>query len=313
MKKYLLILIFLAITFLSFAGNGNNVNFSIQFYNKKIYFLGDPVWVEAVVSNNSTSTVHFKVADNRFFTLDFAARTETNLQINHTQKYTIERSSDKPVFFRQINLEPGEKYGILVELNDFLEFKNPGIYILEASFYPNLYSGNSPEAVKSNRVTLDIRPALSTPLMKEMINRKTGKVIKREPIPPDEVVSFTIKARQKSQWDRFFLYFNLEKLILKNPERSRVYKRLSEENKKRMIGKFRDELREEKVDRDILTIPSSFQITKTTYTPFEGRVEVIEKFKYSDYTEVKKYIYYMERKDKYWQIVNYEIQNLGTE
>jgi len=313
MKKYLLILVFLTITFLSFAGNGNNVNFSIQFYNKKIYFLGDPVWLEAVVSNDSTSTVHFKVADNRFFTLDFTARTETNLQINHTQKYTIERSSNKPVFFRQINLEPGEKYGILVELNDFLEFKNSEIYILEASFYPNLYSGSSPEAVKSNRLTLDIRPALSTPLLKEMINRKTGKVIERESIPPDEVVSFTIKARQKSQWERFFLYFNLEKLILKNPEKSRVYRRLSEENKKRMIGKFRDELREEKVDRDILTIPSSFQIIKTTYTPFEGSVEVIEKFKYSDYTEVKKYIYYLERKDKYWQIVNYEIQNLGTE
>ena len=313
MKKYLLILIFLAITFLSFADNGNNVNFSIQFYNKKIYFLGDPVWMEAVISNNSASTVHFKIADNRFYSLDFKAWTETNLRINHTKKYTIERSSNKPVFFRQINLEPGEKYGTLVELNDFLEFKNPGIYTVEAAFYPDLYTGNSPQAVKSDRLTLDIRPALSTPYLKEMTNRKTGKVIAREPIPPDEVVAFTIEARQKSQWDRFFLYFNLEQLILKNPERGRVYKRLSEEDKKRMLKTFRTELQEEKVDRDILTVPSSFQIIKTTYTPFEGKVEVIEKFKYSDYTEVKKYIYYLERRDKYWQIVNYEIQNLGTE
>ena len=121
--------------------------------------------------------------------------------------------------------------------------------------------------------------------------------------------AFTLSARQKSQWERFFLYFNLEKLILRNPERSRVYRRLSEENKRKMIRRFKDELREEKIDKDILTIPSSFKIIKTTYTPFEGTVEVIEKFKYSDYTEIKKYTYYLERKDQYWQIVNYEIRS----
>ncbi len=312
-KKYLLIVPFLALTVLSFAGNGNNVDFSIQFYNKKIYFLGDLVWVEAVVSNNSTSAVHFKIADNRFFSIDFTARTETNISLNHSKKYTIERSSDQPVFFREINLEPGEKYGVLIELSDFIAFKKPGVYIVEASFYPGLYSGNSPQAVKSNRLILDIRPPLSTPEMKEMTNSATGVRIERKPIPPDEVVAFTLSARQKSQWERFFLYFNLEKLILRNPERSRVYRRLSEENKRKMILRFKDELREEKIDKDILTIPSSFKIIKTTYTPFEGAVEVIEKFKYSDYTEIKKYTYYLERKDRYWQIINYEIQNLGTE
>ena len=314
-KKYTIVLIILLILVQvpSFSLTGDAIGFTINFHNKKVYFLGDPVWIEAVITNNSTETYHFKVADNRYYTLDFTVKTPTNIKLVHSRKFTIERNSDQPVFFREISLEPGERYGVLVNLNDFIDFNRADTYMVEAYFYPELFVGNKPEFFVSNRLTLDIRPALKTAEAREMTNLVTGEKIERQPIPPDEVVSFTLSARQKSQWNRFFLYLDLEELLKKNPSRKRQYIRLSEEDRRMMLKHFKEELKQEVVDRDILVIPSSFRILKTTYTPFEGTVEVLEKFKYTDYTEKKKYTYYLVRKDKYWMIVNYEIQNLGTE
>ena len=80
-----------------------------------------------------------------------------------------------------------------------------------------------------------------------------------------------------------------------------------------MIKLFKEQLKEERIEQEILVIPTIFEVAKTTYTRFEGTVQVIEKFAYRDYTEIKRFTYYLRRMDKYWIIYNYQIQNLGTE
>ncbi len=69
----------------------------------------------------------------------------------------------------------------------------------------------------------------------------------------------------------------------------------------------------EKIDEDILMIPTEFEILKTTYTPREAVVEVLQKFAQRGFKEVKRYTYYLYRKDDIWVIYNYETRNMGTE
>jgi hypothetical protein len=149
--------------------------------------------------------------------------------------------------------------------------------------------------------------------MESVIETETGKTLEKEPLPPDEVVRYTINARQRSQWDRFFLYLDLEGLILNNPERSAQYRKKSAADRGKMIDEYMKELRQETVHEEINVIPVTFEIQKTTYTANKAQVLVLEKFKYRDYTELKEYTYHLERKDRFWLIVNYEIHNRGTE
>jgi hypothetical protein len=72
-------------------------------------------------------------------------------------------------------------------------------------------------------------------------------------------------------------------------------------------------LSSEKIDEDILMIPTEFEILKTTYTPREAVVEVLQKFAQRGFKEVKRYTYYLYRKDDIWVIYNYETRNMGTE
>jgi hypothetical protein len=287
--------------------------FSIRFYDQKVYFLGDPVQVEAVITNSGTDTLRFKVADNRFFNLDFDVRTTTNVGLYHAKEFTIARNSDQPVFFRELSLEPGEKYGIVVDLTSYARFPSPGQYVLQATFFPELFRGPDSSALKSNRLALNVKPPVATAEEKAVVEAETGALLARQVIPPDEVVNWTIAARQKSQWERFFLYLDLESLMRKNPEKDRSFRNATESARRQMVDQFRQQLRAMTIKQDISVIPSSFQVQKTSYDPAEADVQVLEKFKYPDYTELKAFTYHLKRSDRYWIIYDYEIRNQGTE
>jgi hypothetical protein len=167
--------------------------------------------------------------------------------------------------------------------------------------------------VKSNKLSLHIRPPVATPEERVRIEQETGRMLEREKMAPDDVVDYTIRARQKSQWEKFFLYLDLESLYRRDPKRESRYQRYSEEDQRRILSQFRKELQQEVVDRDILLVPSSFEILKTSYTPYKATVIVKAKFKFPDFTEVKQYSYFLTRKDLFWLITGYDIINLGTE
>jgi hypothetical protein len=167
--------------------------------------------------------------------------------------------------------------------------------------------------MKSNRLTLSVKPPVATEEERAVVEAETGAIISREALAPDAVVAATIQARQKSQWERFFLYLDLESLLRKNPEKDREWRRSSQEAQRRMLDEYHRQLMAARVQQDINVIPSTFEVQKTSYTPSEASVQVLEKFAYPDYTELKQYIYYLKRQDRYWIITDYEIKNLGTE
>jgi hypothetical protein len=288
-------------------------SFSIRFFDKKVYFLGDEILVEALITNTTAETLRFKVADNRVFNLDIDARTTTNLSVGHAREFTTERNSDQPVFFRELALEPGEKYGIVVDVTRYAAIKEPGLYILQASFFPELWRGRDSQPILSNKLTLSVKPPVATVEERAVVEAETGMLLAREVLPPDAVVAATLQARQKSQWERFFLYLDLESLLRKSSEKDRAWRRSGPEAQRQMLEGFRRQLMTARIDQEINVIPSSFEVQKTSYTPSEATVQVLEKFTYADYTELKRYTYHLKKQDRYWIIADYEIKNLGTE
>jgi len=323
-KRIIIVLLLALLARFGASADTGGVDFQIRYYEKRIYYLNDPehsIYLEATLSNNSSATFRFKMAENRAFNFDFEVTTPTNLLLDHSQSFSRARTSNRPVLYREISLEPGDKFGLVVSLEDFVQISKAGLYTVQAAFYPELYlpgpvadqSSLSKPSLQSNSLMLSIRPEIVFEQERAMIEAETGKLIQRQPLPPDEVVGYMLNARQRSQWEKFFLYLDLPQLYRKNPGRAEAYRRMSEENRLAAIERYREQLRAESVDVDILLIPVEFQIERTTYTPLEAEVAVIERFQYRDYAEVKRYTYYLERRDTIWLITDYDIVNLGTE
>jgi hypothetical protein len=296
------------------------IELSIRFFDKRIYYAADaPILVQVSVSNKGPGAYRFKLADERAWSVDFDVRTVSNRPVDPADTLIRRRTAAAQVYFRDINVESGESFSFVEDVRDYVDLRQSGAFVVQARVYPELYHavsvGGSGAALESNRLSLNIRPPAITgpdgiPLAMDV---ETSAVLVRERLPPDEVVAYTLTARQRSQWEKFFLYLDVEAMLSRDGGRRRQWLAESEEGRLRMAARYRTELQSALIDGDIAAIPTEFQIERTAYSAEEGTVVVLEKFRGGNYTERKRYTYTLRRKDDIWTIVDYTVINLGTE
>ena len=198
-------------------------------------------------------------------------------------------------------------------LKDYIVISEPSIYYFDLNFYPELYKSKF-KKLSSNRLTLEINPELSAASSSSLpVKAKTAELLVPEEIAPDKVVEQTIIARQKSLWDQYFLYIDVEAMLKRNPSLERKYNSSNAEDQAKMIQAFKTDLMQNKIENDIVAIPERFEIKKTTYDKTSGTVEVIQWFKYPTFSQKKKYLYQVRQHEGIWKIVDYSVTNLGTE
>ena len=303
-----------------FAQNKNDfskASVSIKYHNRAIYYPGNsadnPINVHITIKNEGTETLRFKLADDRAFSLDFNVYTVKNTRLPNTEKLIEKRTSNTTVYFRELALEQGEEYSFIENLKDYIKIDDSSVYYLEMNFYPELYKSKF-VSINSNRLTLEIRPSPSAASSSYIpVSAETAEILKPEALAPDKIVEQTIIARQKSLWDQYFLYMDVESMLKRNPNLKKKYITVSAEERERMINSFKADLMQSRIENDIIAVPEKFQIEKTTYTPTEGSVIVTEWFKYPNYSEKKSYTYKVRQREGIWTIYDYSVVNLGTE
>ena len=325
-----IVLIFLGLFCLGISNlwGETGVSFSIRYFDKRVYYLEqDSILIQITLTNNGPSPYRFKLADERAFSVDFDVRSSSNRAVEAADYMVRKRSQSQQVYFRELSIEAGESFSFVEDLCDYAAITQSGSYVVQARLFPELYqaieSGISPgknlaaagRPLESNRLTLSIRPRLITgpdgiPLELDV---ETNAVLVREKLPPDEVVSYLLTARQKMQWEKFFLYLDLESMLSRDAYRRRQYNAESEEGRRAMIARYRQDLQSSTVDGDISLIPMDFTIERTVYNTQNGTVTALEFFRVGNYTERKRYTWYLEKKDDIWTIVDYSVVNLGTE
>lgn len=295
----------------------DDMSVSIKYYDRTMYYPGNPdtnpVFVHISIKNNSARTMRFKLADDRMFSVDFNGYTIKNLQIPQTENVIRKRTTNQTVYFREISLETGEEYSFVENLKDYIEISEPSVYYVELKFYPELYKSKY-LSVTSNRLSLEIRPSPSAASSAVLpVKNKSAELLKPEEISPDKVVEQTIIARQKSLWDQYFLYLDIEAMLQRNAPAKRKYISSSAEERVRMLKNYRADLMQSRIDNDIVAVPDKFEIERTVYSKTEGTVTVTEWFRYPNYHEKKSYVYKVRQREGIWQIYDYTVTNLGTE
>lgn len=325
-KAILALILFLGVLSALRAGD---ITMTIRYFDKRIYYIQgtpgsaipgekvDPIYVQVTIANNSPSTYRFKLADERAFSVDFDIRTMTNRTVEAVEGLIRKRTENRQVFFREVAVESGESFSFVEDIRDYASLNQSGSFVVQAKLYPELFrpGEGTAEILESNRLSLSLRPPVlpgpgGIPL--EM-DTATNALLVREKLPPDQVIDYILTARQKSQWEKYFLYLDLESMISRDPVRRRQWLAESEEGRQRMLARYRTELQNSVIDGDIAAIPMEFEIERTTYNNEEGTVIVLEKFRIGNYTERRRYTYYLRRRDDVWTVVDYSVVNLGTE
>ncbi|MBU0934559.1 MAG: hypothetical protein KKI09_03080 [Spirochaetes bacterium] len=286
---------------------------TIQFHDKTLYSTSSDIMVRVSIFNDSTEVYRFRLADERRLSLNLEARTLSNRQLPASNTWLRTMAANTPAYYRELSLLPGEEYSFIENVHDYVAINEAGTYLLHCVFSPELVGRPQQEGLRSNVLTLSVRPGSPTPSAAEQFIAGTTEILRAQRIPPDEVIRRTITARQKSHWNEFFLYLDLEAMLRNSAERRRVYDRESDDGRRRMLSEFKTELMQGVVDTDIVVVPSSFEIVETRYGMLYGTVDVLQKFAYDGFFMVKQYIYELEKRDDIWNIVAYTVINKGSE
>jgi len=316
-----------------------NIGFNIRFFDRRIYYLEqDPILILITVTNNGPSPFRFKLADERVFSVDFDVRTNANRAVEAADILIRRRSRSQQVFFREISIAAGESFSFVEDLRDYAAFRQSGAYVVQARLFPELYQGptrfDTPtqfeaasgiipgrtlaaagRPLESNRLTLSIRPrpTIGPDGIPLALDVETNAILVRERLPPDEVITYMLTARQRSQWEKFFLYLDLEAMLSRDPYRRRQFNAESEDGRQRMIARYRQDLQSEIINEDIALIPVNFIIERTVYTARTGTVTALQFYRIGTFTERKRFTWHLERRDDAWIVVDYSVMNLGTE
>ncbi|MCL2211526.1 MAG: hypothetical protein FWB95_06365 [Treponema sp.] len=318
-----ILLVFTGLPYLYCAETGA-VEFNIRFFDRRIYYVeSDPILIQITITNNSPSVYRFKLADDRAFSVDFDIRSMANRTLPMADILLRKRTQNSQVFFREIAIESGESFSFVEDIRNYVSFGQHGSFRVRAKVYPELFkTTNAPFPLESNYLSLNLRPAVihgqdGLPIEMDIA---TGAVLARQNLPPDEVITYMLIARQRSQWERFFLYLDIESMLRRDAFQSRKYNAENEEGRRRMVNEYREKLM---ITGDphapgtsydnILTTPTTFEILRTQYNHNEATVIVLQKYRMINYTELRHYTYFLEKQDNYWAIVNYSVQGMGTE
>lgn len=296
-----------------------DVELSIRFYDKKVYYVpgadAGPVYVLATVYNNSSQPYRFKLAEERVFSVDFDVRTLSKQSLVPADYLLRKRSESRNVYFREITIEPRESFSFIEDIRNYADLGQPGSFVVQARLFPELLRTANERPLESNLLNLNLRPPLlpgPEGIPFEM-DAETNAVLARQRLPPDEVVRYTLDARIKAQWEKFFLYMDVPAIISRDASRQRAFINESEEGRQRMIARYREDLKAETIDGDIAAIPSDYRIDNTTYNNNTGTVVVTEWFTTGRITERRRYTYYLRRIDDIWLIQDYVTVKLGVE
>lgn len=287
-----------------------SVQLGIREAERQVYTVESPISLQVHLHNHTAAPYLFELAGNKVFNIELEVTNLYNEKLSASENYIREKKSRQQVYYRDIRILPGEEFSFYIDVDDFVSIDTPGIYFIQASFFPDLGTSS---ALQSNILTVHVHPAGSERgELEEILEMEVDQVLQKQQLPPDQVVEYTIRARQRDEWEKFLLYLDIEQLMLQNRLKEAEYRRSSEEERVRMVQRYRELLMNEEVDNDILLKPVDFSIEKTVYTPQTAEVRVSKEFRYPDYTEIRHYRYYLHRPEGYWTIYNYQVMGQET-
>lgn len=295
-----------------------NVSFQIRPYNKEIYFPQSSIFLQITIKNEGQTPYHFHVAEERVFNLKFSVLSfgqQTGV-VPESDNFKENRYNNQPILYREVSIKPGEEFAFHVNLKDYVNLKDPGLYSVQASFMPDLslWTSGSPTLMSSNVLSLSVRPGTTDIIAyRERIDAEKGEVLRRLKMPPDEVIKHTIKSRQiqgPSQKESFFLYLDVESLYIRQEKNRTEYNRADALERSRMLERFKNRIWQEDNPEDFSRVPVRMEIIRTEYTGKEGTVTAQLWFNEGDFFQIKLYTYALKNQDDIWMIYDYSVKNL---
>jgi hypothetical protein len=194
-----------------FSANAD-VQFSIRYHDKNIYYPGDNIYLKITMSNPDNSDnpdLTFYLADNPLESFGFYLRSLTGEPMPPAQGFTA--SLNNKGAYRVVHLAKGQELSINVNLKEWVDLTSPGQYRLTGLFYPRMRGPNEQAVQADSVLDLTLMPETDKRWEDELDAEVRSALIRRD-LDPVSVVRETIDSRKASHYNRATLYLDFDSL-----------------------------------------------------------------------------------------------------
>ncbi|ASQ29372.1 hypothetical protein CDQ96_03095 [Borrelia miyamotoi] len=312
-RKLLFVISLTVVSFMLFSRDYKGLDFKIKFFNQSIYRVNSNVSIEVSLSNSSDDLLTLEIGDINTFGFDFDVTGTTNIKVKRPLEYVRNRAKNIAIPVRTLTLRPNERFSVVMNLNQFVQFDKDGVYFVKGVFFPDI--SDPQKSIESNVITLFLKPKMGNgaeefDFSNLTSNHEIQNVLKRENLSPDKVVEYLFSALRLGNKEKFFLYIDIESLILNDRSKSYLYKQELKSGSNNMLEEYKEYLWNSS-NSDISRVPSKFSIVETTYTDFTGKVVSDVYFDDGHFYVARRYTFFLKKYDYCWIIYDYTVQNTG--
>lgn len=309
--KYCIIIMFFLILSSSILSSQTSYNYDDLIYkvniNKNVFEVNEPIEINNVIENLGVEAIGIEVSDISTLNYDYVVYMLNGRVIEKSMKFyeNKERTIEQLNIPRKEILYPEEQYGQIVNLNQYYDNLEPGRYILEPIFFPLTNMGDSYPHIKGKKLQIQIVPI---PYKGELEPGLETSLKQYTPFSSAfDTIDFVLDAKLKSDWDAFFAYFDLSKIISLFNKWYIRYNDLPKSKRDELLEEFKEYLREN-FEKSMM----SYDVVRS-FRDKTGAIVIAEIYRMQNSVVfTTRYTFYLEKRKDFWIIVNYELTNLGS-
>ena len=156
--------------------------------------------------------------------------------------YLYKLSNTENRSYRTVTLAPGDIYGKTIDIRKLFMLDDVGYYIIKGVFYPVPFGFHDVNDYPSNRIKIQIRyNARRMAAVRHLVAQQKRELeVVRSPY---DTVAFLLNAKMKKNWEHFFHYIDLDRLIEIYPDYHAEYLKVGLSKRKAVLSKFRSYLK----------------------------------------------------------------------
>jgi hypothetical protein len=181
---------------------------------QRTYYINEPLPVYVTVVNESPEPVRFSLAEQIFLNFDFRVRNMRDMQVREREAWQLHKLAARQQVDaeRHVTLAPGERFGRVIDIAEWLRLVEPGNYELVGFFWMYPQRSNLDFRYESNRkrFLLEAPREVVQAITVERTDRNERQIRR---MSADETVDYMIQAKRNGDWDEYFRFMDLPRLI----------------------------------------------------------------------------------------------------
>ncbi len=284
---------------------------------KTSYQLEEPISVQFQVINDGMNSINIEVSEKFYNNFYFYIKSIKNQVISEQEHFYLQKKDDigKEQNVKRITLGEKQFYGASFDLIKLFKLNEPGHYIIQGFFYPNLR--NQVKPLMSQVIHVEIRASTyqsngSSNNPSDGWRHGGGKI-------PYDTVTQMLNARMNKNWNRYFKYIDLHRLIKQFPANHKQYKDLKQRyealkpSKRRpIISKFKEYLKTNYLSNIGIEKLVKFKVYKSVIENARRKSKIYVQVTYrGDGIIIKqRFIYHLYQRNERWYVYKWTVDNV---